>query len=467
MPWKRVGRVAENLTPIKTWSREGASKPEADQDTVDRALFDTSFKEGARTLDPTGGALSDSIANMILHPIDNAPAIGAAVLTAASGETGAIPMGLLAAIGAAGGAGYRRAYNQATGAQPLSPKGYGQDVGDAMLEMTKEGAINGALAGGMQAGINALPGVGNWLGRTALKTPVSIAEDVPNASRIGIDEANKRLVEKAYEKGLRPGTSAAARDVRSGAGGIDAINAQIGHRLSAADAAGARIDPETQVAPVFDELAARYAPGDFSPEDLAAVAARKGEFSRNPATTTTRPIMGPHDENLTAAMAASGSGAPTETVFHDVPPTVANEIKVANYNKVRDSEWGQRSSPGVQAIKAAGGRWSQAIKDTVPGVGALLDDESLMIPLEDALQRAAWRAGNREVIPLKAVSAGAQGDTAGLVRYGLLDRPGAWGTAGLGTHRVGQALAGVPTNLRTAIMEAIKTRIAQMLPHAR
>lgn len=374
---------------------------------------------------------------MLRHPVENLPAWGATGMAVASGGMSLPVTAGLTALGAGGGEAYRQLIKRGMGDQDVPATS-----GEAAGAIGQSSAINGILSLLAMGAPRVLKGAGNWFGRSAMKTPVSILEDVPGSRKLGDLGAAEALVEKAYDKNLIPGTSRAARQARVGKGGIDELNATVQDALAEADAAGVRHNVGTEVvSPALTKTRDlyRHNTSTTGAQSLAAVEAERQAMKAHP--DTSRPSKLP--------------GATWRTFRDDVKPTALNEQKVAMNRGIADNEWNASMSPaGTQAQKNISGAMSGAIRAKVPRAGAALEDESWMIPLEKALQRAAWRGGNREVIPFKAAM---RQDLGEFARMGLLDRPGTYGTIGYLLSKLGRGGSKLPPGAQVGIMELLKT----------
>lgn len=402
-------------------------------------MAEDALAKGGAAVDPTGGVIARHVARIVAHPIDNAPAIGATLATLATGGTAAVPLMVAAGLGAAGGSGVRSAYRQLESGRAESP--------DAVIDdMIGEGALNAALAGVSTAAPGAMRSVGNAFGRAAAKIPASLAETVPGFSTLGQFGARRALIAKAYDKGLIPGTGDAAFNARKGPGGIDALNASVRQQLLDADAAGTRINVGTEVAPVFPAVRAGYA----SNPTTAGLAGRRAVDAERAAFKT-------HPE-----MSRQSRLGPWRTYRNDAKPSSLNEAKVAINRGIAEGSWAEQSAPATQTQKALSGQMSKTLRARVSGVASTLDDEAMMLPLEEVLQLAAARGGNRDVLSLKGFAAPGKRSVAG-----FLDRPAAWGYAGYGLDKAGRALETMPPSVRLAVLEALRSRLGSAMPTRR
>ena len=413
------------------------------RDTLEEVLA-----RGGAAADPTGpgfgnvsgrpGVIARTAANMIAHPIDNAPAIGAMAATALTGGTAAIPVMIAAGLGGAGGSGVRSIYNQFADEGTKPPANPDDVVGN----MAGEAALNALLAGVAFKAPAAFRSAGNAFGRAAAKIPASITERVPGFRDIGQAGGRRAIIDKMYDKGIVPGSADAAYQVRKGPGGIDELNTSLGPALAAADQAGVRFNAGTEIAPPIRGLRARYAknPMTAGGESVAAVQAELNSMRAHP------------------GLAQDSTRGPWRVFRKDVTPSALNEMKVEANRGISEGAWQQKAPAGTTAQKAFSGRAAQLIRNRVPGAAAILDDEAMMIPAEEAMSLAAARAGNTNPFTLGGLAAGGPVKTT----VGLLQKTAPLGYTGYGLDKLGRLMAGAPFDVRQAVLQALRSQLPSL-----
>jgi len=193
------------------------------------------------------------------------------------------------------------------------------------------------------------------------------------------------------QTGLSHGIPVSAAGAEKLAGLIDDLNGKIKDTIQAGADQGKTIDPNAVVSRL-DKTRSQFSRQVNPDADLAAIDAAKKEF-----------------------LAGPGAGP--------IPADVAQDVKTGTYQQIRKS-YGKLSSAQVEAQKALARGIKEELATTFPELASLNAQDSKLLQLQPALEKAVARIGNHDMLSLgTTVAAGAgaaAGGGVGAVAAGLL-----------------------------------------------
>lgn len=232
----------------------------------------------------------------------------------------------------------------------------------------------------------------------------------------GLRVPTGELPERLYQSALKPGpgsysTSEVGSMVKTGlkndipvsAGGASKLDTLISNlsdrvkaQIQAGSQAGATVDPAA-IAARADQAKGRFAVQVNPDADLAAIDASKQEFLKN-------------------------NPSP-------IPVADAQNLKQGTYQQLKSRSYGELGSATKEAQKALARGIKEELEVQFPEIKGLNAQQSQMIGLSDALERAVRRIDNRQLIsfgtPIAAVGGaalgGGLGATAGIILKQAID----------------------------------------------
>lgn len=338
--------------------------------------------------------LSD-IADVVEHPIENAPTIGGAVGSMVGGGPVKIANSLLgtrfpnltgavaAGAGAAGGEGIRELYDAITGdAAHLKGVAGPEDViKNMLLRGAEQGAAEFAGRKLLNTGGSFIRG-GKRLYESVLKPTKTVLKQSAAYGRGGFAGA----LDEMLDTGLKEGIPLS----KAGLDKIDTINAGINDEIDRRIAGAPGSISPVDIARRGADSATNYAKDPTATRELAQTRNVLEDFMRNTSTSVTSP----------ANFAAGQVSPQTVLTPQDLSPTDTQEMKKAIYANLKRQAFGERKGAETETRKALARGAKEELEQAVPGIGALNARESRLKFLETALDDAMPRLGNRDVISL-------------------------------------------------------------------
>jgi hypothetical protein len=235
-------------------------------------------------------------------------------------------------------------------------------------------------------------GTSEWLARSAVKPLVSSMKRVAGASQTGVEAQAQRLIRNIISERIATPEQAAK------------ILASTEKELEAVfRAKNAPTDAATRGQRYLERLRDRAAKAALSEDQVAAFEAKMGELVRGSmgeevAVTVSRP-----------SKLLDASGKPVMTQVDESVRRLRREVPADEaLNSARASEktkraWGEQKSAEMEAHKAVERAQRDAVKAAVPEAKPLLQREARVIRAKEALDRMAFREGNREPLGLSTV----------------------------------------------------------------
>jgi len=200
-----------------------------------------------------------------------------------------------------------------------------------------------------------------------------------------------KSVQKAHPKvdvvraGLEEGVTVSPRGLEKVQGRIEDVNTRITESIGGAKDRGVLVDPRTVVKRTKG-LKERFSEQVSPQEDLSAIDRKIQDFLTHPQHS--RPSKTNPDARV-----------PTR-----IPVDEAQKLKSGTYRELR-GKYGQERTAGIETEKALARGIKEEIARQVPEIGELNARDTRLIALEDALEDAVRRTGNRDVLGLKSTIA--------------------------------------------------------------
>lgn len=211
----------------------------------------------------------------------------------------------------------------------------------------------------------------------------------------GIPKQTAGLTKQVVRTGLREEIPVS----ESGLGKLqttkDTVNQQIADSIAGSDQT---IQPGA-VAGRVDQLRDQFR--TVNPEDSqAALTAAKQEFIRQHSTEApyTKVEFRASDEAPEGQFVPVGKGS--TTVEEPISVQDAQRIKQNTYRELKQAAFGQQKPAAIEAQKALARGLKEEIAAAVPEIAGLNARDSELIALNNVLDRAAIRIGNRDILPI-------------------------------------------------------------------
>lgn len=253
--------------------------------------------------------------------------------------------------------------------------------------------------------------------QSALKPPVTAGA-----------EASRELSQTGLANAL-PVTEAGAAKLQ---GLIDDLNKKVAAKIQSKP--GAAISP-ARVAARADETAQQFGNQVNPTRDLKTIENSQQEFLKTAGATPGSPAVAPQP---TGVLNAQGNPVMTQgtpaTPAVPAPPMAADKaqaIKQGTYAQL-SKKYGELSSAQVESEKALARGIKEELETVFPEIKGLNAEESKLLNLQPALERAVSRVANHDLLGLGApvtagagaVAAGAPGAAVGFLLKKVLDDPG-------------------------------------------
>ena len=370
-------RVPANVTPeqLSALQAEYAPKPQGLRERAASFIRQAGpMLPSAIPLPGVGGAVvnkavADQIADVVARPAKALPILGGIGAAAATGGM-SVPLQIAAtALGGAAG----RLGQAAVEREPMNAQ--------TAQQVALEGALQGGIQGvgtGLKAAGPALKRAGVWGYQKLLKPNVGALMKLPGASRAGPEEMARRVSETLIKRGaIRRGTVTKIAEEK------EALQEAADAGIAGSSAEIVPSVPARNVEPIIKDYQTANAR-----REIAQAKRVLGEHETNP--TLTDPIV----DRRTGMLTGQRAYKPT------VPIQDAVKVRQIHDRILRGAYGSQSKNAEIEARKALAAGWREQIASQEPQVAEQYKQISELIPAEDALERALWRAGNVNPITL-------------------------------------------------------------------
>lgn len=367
-----------------------------------------------------------------------------------------------------------------TVAHPLDAiKAYGaanSELAHKAQESFKKGDYSEGLRHSLSYLLNGLPGVGTTLDEAGTKTGTGdisggvgetaglatnilapelvkgASAAIPVSAKGAAKAAVQKTAERIYQSALKPSPAAGAEagaemsktalthaipvseaGIEKLSGLIDNLNQKIADKIKAGAAAGAAIDPNA-VATRLNDTRSRFANQVNPNADLAAIESTGQEFLQNAGAKPAQAAVPPQPTGVLNAQGqpvmTAGTPATPATPAPPMAVDAAQSMKQGTYSQLR-KKYGELSSAQIEAEKALARGIKEELQNVFPEIQGLNAEESKLLQLQPALDRAVARVANHDIIGLGApvaaaggaVTAGGPGAAVGFFVKKILDDP--------------------------------------------
>lgn len=186
-------------------------------------------------------------------------------------------------------------------------------------------------------------------------------------------------------------------------GKIDATNKQISDIIKGGEARGVTIDPRLVSARVGD-VENKFS-NQVNPEpDLTIIRGAKQQFLNRNSETAPYTKIAPGVDEEAGHFVPVGEGQIITPV--PIPASEAQSLKQGTYQQLR-GQYGVMKNADVEAQKALARGLKEELVKQFPELADLNARDTRLYALDDALQRAVKRIGNRELLPIGDITVSA------------------------------------------------------------
>jgi len=373
---------------------------------------------------PLGPALASYLQNEVADIADNP----AGALPTVGGQVGSY----FGPVGAAVGGGGGQVLNNLIKARPWSEG------------VATEAAIQGAT--------QAVPLVGKPLKRAGQtiyrKALAPVASDLAKMA-----ESARMLPGQVADTLANTGIAHRIRVGRAGLMKADARSTQLGRQANEIiDASDATVDPVAIRDEAAQWLQSKYGPArqNLPEADMATVGRNLEEFSRNP--TITKPFYA-----KTPDLRLPPDRWPVEqqgqVLAHSAPARDINRMRQGSQRNVREKYGRGLKDADTESQKALIHGESAAVKEAIPEVKPLFQEQHDLLNLEKSLARRITNSSNANLFKLYEVmgTLNAKPLTSAL---GTITRPWVQSSVGLGMHDLGRTVGAIDPRLVRAFLLA-------------